>query len=101
MFDQQSSNVSADRGGIAAGRDVNIGVPPEVLIALIQQQQGYSETQKKLISELETKLDLTQGQIQVAFDILGEGKVPPERLGTKLVEIAEQFKVLSVRPGSS
>src|SRR5271170_6060581 len=59
------------------------GVSPEQLTALIRQHAEHSETQKKLISRLETELDLNRHQIRTALDILGETNVVPERLATK------------------
>jgi hypothetical protein len=70
------------------------GIPPEQLTALIRQANDLSESQKKLIANFETQLDLNQRQVRAALDILGETNVPPERLATKLVEIAERFKAL-------
>ena len=41
---------------------------------------------------LKVNLDLTQGKVKTALEILGEKNVPPERLAAKLVEIAGKFK---------
>ena len=95
----QQPGVQAESGSVAVGRDVrdltiNIGIPPEQLAALIQQTHDLSESQKKLIAELEAKLDLNQRQVRAALEILGEKDIPPERLAAKLVEIAERFKAL-------
>ena len=95
----QQPGVRAESGGVAIGGSVSgstitIGIPPEQLEALIRQSAEHSETQKKLISELESKLDLNQRQVRAALDILGERDIPPERLAAKLVEIAERFKAL-------
>ena len=95
----QQPGVRAESGSVAVGGDVSdstitIGIPPEQLAALIQQAQELSETQKKLIAELEAKLDLNQRQVRAALEILGEKDIPPERLAAKLVEIAERFKAL-------
>jgi tetratricopeptide (TPR) repeat protein len=95
----QQPAVRAESGGVAIGgsvRDstITVGIPPQQLNALIQQHADYSETQKKLIAELETKLDLNQRQIRAALDILGEKDIPPERLASTLVEIADRFKTL-------
>ena len=94
----QQPGVRAESGGIAVGNvsgsTITIGIPPEQLEALIRQSAEHSETQKKLISELEGKLDLNQRQVRAALDILGEKDIPPERLAARLVEIAERFKVL-------
>src|SRR5262245_51929808 len=94
-----AQQVRADPGGVAIGGSVsdstiNIGIPPEQLAALIRQAADLSESQKKLITELEAKFDLNQRQIRAALDILGEKNIPPERLAAKLVEIAERFKDL-------
>jgi outer membrane PBP1 activator LpoA protein len=102
------AQVRADSGSIAIGGSVtgstiNIGVPPEQLAALIRQAADLSETQKKLIANLEGELDLNQRQIRAALGILGENDIPPERLAAKLVEIAQRFKALqetaSAQPG--
>ncbi len=95
----QQPAVRAESGGVAIGGSVSgstitIGIPPEQLELLIRQHADYSETQRKLIAELEAKLDLNQRQIRSALDILGEKDIPPEGLASKLVEIAERFKML-------
>jgi tetratricopeptide (TPR) repeat protein len=94
-----AQQIKADKDRVAIGGSVmlstiNIGVPPEQLAALVRQAGDLSEAQKKLIAKLEGDLDLNQRQIHAALDVLGEKDVPPERLGTKLVEIAERFKAL-------
>ena len=90
------------------GRDakdttINIGIPPEEVAALVKQNADLSETQKKLIAELEQKLALNQQQVLAALTILGEANIAPEQLGSKLVEVAERFKDLrataSPQPG--
>ena len=95
----QQPSVRAESGSVAVGGNVrdstiNIGIPPKELEGLIRPYQELSETQKKLIAELEAKLDLNQRQVRAALDILGEKDIPPERLAAKLVEIAERFKAL-------
>lgn len=98
-----AQQIQADTGGVAIGGDVsnstininNInGISAEELAALVRQNRDLSEAQKKLIAKLESELDLNQRQIHAALDILGERDVAPERLGDKLVEIAERFKTL-------
>ena len=94
-----AQTLSAESGGVVIGRDainstINIGVPPEVLAALIKLYADLSETQKKLIAELEQKLALNQQQVLAALTILGEANIAPEQLGSKLVEVAERFKDL-------
>jgi tetratricopeptide (TPR) repeat protein len=103
-----AQQAKANSGGVAivgpvSGSTINIGIPPEQLAALIRQANDLTESQKKLIANLESELDLNQRQIRAALDILGEANVAPERLGAKLVEIAERFKDLrasaSAQPG--
>ena len=95
----QQPAVRAEGGGVAIGGNlsnstINVGIPPAQLELLIRQHADYSETQRKLIAELETKLDLNQRQIRAALDILGEEAIPQERLPSKLVEVAERYKTL-------
>ena len=103
-----AQTLRAESGGVVIGRDVinstiNIGIPPEELAALVKLYADLSETQKKLIAELEQKLALNQRQVQSALAILGEANIAPEQLGSKLVEVAERFKDLrataSPQPG--
>jgi len=103
-----AQQIRAETGGIAiggsvSGSTINIGIPPEQLAALVRQATDLSDTQKKVIAKLEDELDLNQRQIRAALGILGENDIPPERLATKLVEIAERFKDLqataSAQPG--
>src|ERR1017187_3629893 len=103
-----AQQIKADMGSVAIGGSVtnstiNIGVTSEQLVALVKQGNDLSETQKKLITNLEQQLDINQRQIRAALDVLGEKNVEPERLAAKLVEIAERFKSLqastSFQPG--
>jgi tetratricopeptide (TPR) repeat protein len=68
---------------------------------LEQLASAHSDT----IALLKQNLDLNQRQIRAALDILGETNVQPERLATKLLEIAERFKDLQVtaiaKPGDN
>ena len=68
--------------------------PRSELAALLKLSADLSETQKKLIAELEQKFTLNQQQVRAALAILGEADIPPEQLGAKLVEVAERFKDL-------
>jgi hypothetical protein len=88
--------------GIASGHDTNInapvtissGITPEMLAALTRPWEELSESQRKEIAKLQGDLDLNQRQVKSALEILGEANVPPERLGAKLVDIAQRFKEL-------
>jgi hypothetical protein len=61
---------------------------------LIRQHKDYSESQKKTIESLRSQLEINERQIIAALNILGEADVAPERLATKLIEIAERLKGL-------
>jgi tetratricopeptide (TPR) repeat protein len=109
--------VKADSGGIAIGGGVSqscIGdcsIRPEQFQALIQALQAseqkskdLSDSQKMIIAGLERDLDLNRKQVEAALAILGENNVSQERLGSRLIEIAERIKALqeqlaSTRPG--
>src|SRR3954451_14716229 len=108
----QPSSTRADCGSVAGGgaflgntvsiNNVVCGIPPEVLEALVRERikdktqdlEDLSATQKELIKRLRADLDLTQGQVRTALDIVGEANIPPERLAAKLGEVAERFKAL-------
>jgi tetratricopeptide (TPR) repeat protein len=106
------AQVRADTGGIAIGGSVTgstviIGIPQEKVDELVRDAKRPLEEltaqQRENIALLKEKLDLTEGQVGTALDILGEKDIPPERRAAKLVEIAESFKALkataSVQPG--
>jgi hypothetical protein len=71
---------------------------PEKIEELVRSRtknlSDLSESQRETNALLKEKLDLTQGQVKSALEILGEKNVPPERLAAKLVEIAGRFKEL-------
>jgi tetratricopeptide (TPR) repeat protein len=73
-------------------------IRPEVLDALVKNQKqaldALDNAHKKTIALLEQSLDLNQRQIRAALDALGETKVRPEQLASKLLEVAERFKQL-------
>ena len=106
----QQGPVKADSGGIAIGGNVedscigDCSIRPEQFQALIQQSKDLSDAQKKIIAGLEHDLELNKQQVQAALQILGEANVPPERLESKLIEVAGRFKALqdqiaSAQPG--
>jgi tetratricopeptide (TPR) repeat protein len=98
----EATNCASAIGGNVRDSTINVvcGTPPELLAALIRQAGDLSESQKKLITNLESQLDLNQRQIRAALEILGENNIPPERLASKLVEIAERFKELQLNVAS-
>ena len=87
--DQNKSAITvlADRGGIAAGRDVNIsGIPPERLPEIIAAATGPLERitgeQRETIADLERRFGATREQVLAFFRITGEAGVPTEAMGT-------------------
>lgn len=83
-------NFLVNIGGTSRQSNI-VGITPEQLAALIRQHEDHSEAQKKLIARLEKDLDLNERQMREALRILGENDVPDERLGAKLIEIADHF----------
>jgi tetratricopeptide (TPR) repeat protein len=81
-------------GGNVTGSTIIIGIPPNQLEELIRQHKDYSDSQKKLIENLRSRLEINERQIIAALNILGEANVAPENLATKLVEVAERLKSL-------
>jgi tetratricopeptide (TPR) repeat protein len=95
-------NLAFTLGGVTHQTNI-AGIPQEQLEELVRPYRQLTETQEKLITRLEAELDLNYRQIRAALDILNEKNIPAERLGAKLIEIAEQFKALRsialVQPG--
>jgi tetratricopeptide (TPR) repeat protein len=93
--------IHAEEGSVAIGGNVSnstIGVPYEKLEEAVRSRtkdlKDLSDAEKETNALLKEKLDLNQRQVKSALEIVGEANVPPERLGAKLVEIAERFKDL-------
>src|SRR5689334_3822219 len=98
-----AQQVRADSGGIAIGGSVTsstviIGIPQEKVDELVRDAKRPLEElttqQKENIALLKEKLDLNERQVRAALGILGENDIAPERLSSKLVEIAQRFKDL-------
>ena len=66
------------------------------LSSAIETAIGRIGRTREAISVLAQRLDLDQGQIRAAFDILREKEIPPERLAATLGEIAERLKAIQV-----
>jgi len=111
-FSTAFAQVKADTGSIAIGGSVTastviIGIPQQKVDELVRDAKRPLEEltaqQRDNIVLLKEKLDLNIRQVQAALTILGENDIPPERLATKLVEIAQRFKdfqaTASARPG--
>lgn len=81
---------------------ITIGVPAEKVEELIRLRtkdlkfNDLTEAQRENNTQLKKALNLTQGQVKHALEIVGEANVSPERVEAKLVEIAEKFKELQL-----
>ena len=53
-----------------------------------------------LIERLDS-YEINQQQMRTALVIIGENNIPPERMGSKFVEIVQQYKVLETSTGST
>ncbi len=97
------TTITADRGGIAVGRDAHVtieGVPPEQLqplAAAVASLTQLTGEQRAIIAHLEHRLGASEEQVLMFFRIIGERDVPLEQIGNRLVEIAERFKTLLVQ----
>ena len=95
------TTISADRGGIAAGRDAIVGIPPEQLPAIIASAidplKKITDEQRAIIGELQNRLGANESQLQTFFRIIGEAGVAPEQVGERLVEIASRYKELLIQ----
>ena len=107
-------------GSVDASQVSNVcGVPPELLAAIVEefkQAKRRSRTTTRrcrnwptsagtTVENVRQTLDLTNGQIRAAFEILGETNISSEQLASKLVEIAPKFKELqsiaAAQPGDT
>jgi tetratricopeptide (TPR) repeat protein len=97
--------VKANNGSTAIKGDVinsTINNNKGDVINSIVNNNGVSPTDvAKMTAQLQVELQVSQGQIRAALEILGEANVPPERMPSKLVEIAKRLKTLqaTVYPG--
>src|SRR5918995_5834655 len=73
-------------------------VRSEELEALVRDRDRdwQDGSKSEVISVLAQRLDLDQGQIRAAVDILREKEIPPERLAARLGDIAERLKAIQV-----
>lgn len=99
--------ISAFNGSIAAARDVNIGVPPEQLPAIIaaatERLERRTAEQQATIADLQHRLGANEAQLRAFCRIIGESDIAPERMGDKLIEVAEHYKArlaeVQAKPG--
>jgi tetratricopeptide (TPR) repeat protein len=101
------TQITADRGGIASGRDTIVGIPPDQLPGIVEAAtrdwKHLSDDQRGTIAALEDKLQVSEGALRAFFRTLGEAGVPLEQLEPRLVEIAENYSQLltqvAIAPG--
>jgi tetratricopeptide (TPR) repeat protein len=93
-------------GGIATGRDVtnsniSIGIPPDqlpgIIAAAADPLKRLTDEQKATIGALERRLGANEVQLLTFFQIIGEAGVAPERMGAKLVEVAQRYQGLQAQ----
>jgi len=90
-----SVSVSADRGGIGAGRDVAVKAEPGGT-AVLQTGAGAVNVNNfppSTIDEIK-KLGVTEAALKSFFTILERQQVPPEDLDSTLREIANRYQEL-------
>src|SRR5271157_3961895 len=93
-----STVIKADRGGMAAGRDI-IGIMPADLTAIVKAAtdplvQQLNAAQQGTIADLGRQLGTRNEQILSFFRIIGETGVATDAIPDRLIEIAERFKEL-------
>lgn len=90
--------VIADRGGMAAGRDLTItGIPPEQLrdamLAVLREESlsaRQAEELRERLNRLSTELNVRVSAVETFFRILGEQELSLDKLPEKLAEIASR-----------
>ena len=79
--------------------------PEEALQDSNETLQELADERRETVENVRQTLDLTNGQIRAAFEILGETDIPSEQLASKLVEIATRFKdlqsIAATQPGDT
>jgi tetratricopeptide (TPR) repeat protein len=95
------TTISADRGGVAAGRDAIVGISPEqlpaIIAAAIDPLKKITDEQQAVIGELQKRLGANESQLQTFFHIIGEAGVAPEQVGERLYEIATRYQQLLIQ----
>jgi tetratricopeptide (TPR) repeat protein len=86
-------NFSLNFGGVTR-QENTLGVSPAVLAEIVKQHGEHSELQQKEIARLADALELKNGQMRAALEILNQADIPPEKYGAKLIEIAEHLTTL-------
>jgi tetratricopeptide (TPR) repeat protein len=101
--------VHAEQGSVGIGGNVTDstiinGVPAEKVEELIRLRtkdlNDLTEAQRENNAQLKKALNLTEGQVKHALEIVGEADIPPERVEAELVEIAAKFKELQLAAGA-
>src|SRR5262245_12618720 len=75
-----------------------IGIPHEKVEELVRgaklSRERVTTQQPESVALLRKQLELNEGQVLAALDILAENDIPLELLGVKVAEIADRFKAL-------
>lgn len=97
------TRVTASDGGIAAGRDVNIGIPPEQLPAMIAAATAPLERQTAQqhaeIHALGERLGASEGILRAVLVTLGghAGSIEPAALPARIAELVRERQDLLAR----
>ena len=94
-----ASGCSIAVGGDLTESDVEIicGIPPKIFEKLINRYESALEDKDEILILLREKLQLNERQIEAAFEAAGSEGVSAERMGEKLLEIAQQYKNLQTK----
>jgi tetratricopeptide (TPR) repeat protein len=87
-------------GDIEVGGDINIGLTPIQVSALMQQILAEQGAGVAKVEELSGRLSVTTAAIATFFQVLGRQNVPIEQLPATLVEIAQRHRGLLEQIGS-
>jgi len=98
VYGQEIPTARAAAFGGDIGRTTIVIIPQEKVEELVRDvkrlREGLTTQQRENVALLQKKLDLNEGQVLAALDILAENDISPELLVVKLVEITERFQAL-------
>src|SRR5215831_9378813 len=79
-------------------RSIIVEIPHEKVEELVRgaklSRERLVTQQRESVALLQKRLELNEGQVLAALDILAENDIPLELLGVKVAEIADRFKAL-------
>jgi class 3 adenylate cyclase/DNA-binding winged helix-turn-helix (wHTH) protein len=73
---------------------LSLDLLPAIIAAATGPLKKITDEQRAAIGVLEYRLGTNESQLLSFFRIIGEAEIVPERMGQKLVEIAEQYRKL-------